>query len=105
MGDSAGSVGVPGVDPVSLFSDLDFPSLEDLVKSNTEVDGYESDNSDDFRQDFPRLNNHSALKFDYHNIEQFNSLSKKIQNNKNSLKVCHSMYVVLTETMTTFSYT
>ena len=39
MGDSAGSVGVPGVDPGSLFGDLDFPSLEDLVKSNTEVDG------------------------------------------------------------------
>ena len=89
MGDSAGSVGVPGVDPGSLFGDLDFPSLEDLVKSNTEVDGYESGNSDDFRQDFPRLNNHPALNFDYHNIDKFNSLSKKIQNNKNSLKVCH----------------
>ena len=90
LGDSAGpGLGPPG-DLGVTHDDFNFSSLDDIVKSNTEIDGYDSD-SDDYRQDFPRFNNHSATaqKFEYYSVDKLNGLIKTIPNKLNALKICH----------------
>ena len=78
-----------GTGPGSVVDDLNFQSFNDIVKNSVHVDGDSDSESDEYNQDFPRMNNSSSVNFDYYTIDKFNSFSQALPSTKSSLKVCH----------------
>ena len=52
----------------SVVDDLNFQSFNDIVKNSVHVDGDSDSESDDYDQDFPRMNNSSSDNFDYRGL-------------------------------------
>ena len=69
--------------------DLNFQSLNDIVRNSVDVDGDSDSENEFYSQDFPRLNNFNSSSFEYYSLDKLNSLTKLLPNINHSLKVCH----------------